>query len=122
MPFALLFIGILLIVVAVRNMQQPFVALVGKDFSGQGNFMYWVLALVAIGSIGYIPKAKPASDLFLVLILLVLLLTRGSPSFPGGGVFKQLQTALGDTMNPSAATLGGSGGATPTSGGITVGG
>lgn len=119
MPFALLFIGILLITVAVRNMAQPFVALVGGDFSGPGNFMYWVLALIVIGAVGYIPKAKPASDLLLVLILIVLVLSRGSPSFPGGGVFQQLQTALGSTKQPSAASLQGN---SPLSGGITVGG
>ena len=58
MPFALLFIGILLVVVGVRNMAAPFIALLGGDFSGPDNFLYWVVALVIIGAVGYIPKAK----------------------------------------------------------------
>ena len=106
MPFALLSIGILLLVVAVRDQQQAFVALVGGDFSGPGNFLYWVVALALVGAIGYIPKAKPISTLFIVLILLVLLLKRGNTSGTGGGVFQQLWAALGTTNQPSAAGIG----------------
>jgi hypothetical protein len=105
MPFALLSIGILLIVVAVRDQQQPFVALVGGDFSGPGNFLYWVVALAVVGAIGYVPKAKPVSNLLIVLILVVLILKRGNTSGVGGGVFQQLWAALGSTKQPSAAGI-----------------
>lgn len=106
MPFALLSIGILLLVVAVRDQQQAFVALLGGDFSGPGNFLYWVAALAIIGAIGYIPKAKPISNLFIVLILLVLILNRGNPATGiHGGIFSQLQAALGTTKQPSAAGI-----------------
>lgn len=99
MPFALLFIGILLIVVAVRNTQQAFLALLIGDFSGTGNFFYWVLAIIVIGAVGYIPKAKPVSDALLILILLALVLTAGKE-----GVFTQLTAALGSTNTPSAGS------------------
>lgn len=95
MPFALLFIGILLIVVSVRNTQAGFIALVEGDFTGAGNFFYWVVALLAIGLIGYIPKAKPVSDALLILILLALVLATGK------GVFSQVTAALGTTANAS---------------------
>jgi hypothetical protein len=101
MPFALLMIGILLLTVAVRNRQTEFVQLVRGDFSGPGNFMYWVLALVVLGSIGYIPKAKPVANLFIVLILIVLILKRGNSNGVGGGVFQQLTAALGATNTPT---------------------
>ncbi|HEY6371849.1 MAG TPA: hypothetical protein VIX37_14810 [Candidatus Sulfotelmatobacter sp.] len=104
MPFALLSIGILLIVVAVRNRQTEFVQTVKSDFTGPGNFMYWVVALVIVGAIGYIPKAKPVADLFIVLILIVLLLKRGNSSGVGGGVFQQLNTALGMTTASPGTT------------------
>jgi hypothetical protein len=98
MPFALLLVGILLITVAVRNQQTAFVQLVRSDFSGPSNFMYWVVALVLIGSIGYIPKAKPVSNLLIALILIVLILKRGNPATgAGGGVFQKLTAALGGT-------------------------
>jgi hypothetical protein len=99
MPFALLFIGILLIVVSVRNTQQAFLALLEGDFSGTGNFFYWIVALIVIGIIGYIPKAKPVSDALLVLILLALVLTAGKE-----GVFSQVTAALGTTKTPSAGS------------------
>lgn len=106
MPFALLIIGLVLVTAAVRDQQAALIALIGGDFSGPGNFSYWVLAIIVIGSVGYLPKAKPVSDGFLVLILIALVLTRGSPSFPGGGVFSQLTTALGTTNKPSSAAIG----------------
>lgn len=70
--------------------------------------MYWVVALIVVGAIGYIPKARPAANLFLVLILVVLLLKRGNSSGVGGGVFQQLTTALGMTATGSAGSSGSS--------------
>lgn len=108
MPFVLLFIGVLLVTVAIRDQQQPFVALLGDEFSGPRNFLYWVVALIVIGSIGYIPKAKPVANAMLALIIIVLFLKRGDPSQATGGVFQQLQAALSTTKTPSAAGLAGS--------------
>lgn len=111
MPFVLLMIGILLLTVAVRDQQTAFVQLVRGDFSGPGNFMYWVVALIVLGAIGYIPKAKPVANLFIVLILIVLVLKRGNSSGVGGGVFQQLTSALGATntatQNASLTSLTG---------------
>lgn len=108
MPFVLLFIGIILLTVAIRNQQTPFVHLVGGDFVGAGNFMYWVVALIVLGAIGYIPKAKPISNTLIVLILLVLILKTGNPATGvSQGIFQQLVNALQTTKTPSAPTLTG---------------
>lgn len=107
MPFALLTIGIVLIVVAVRGTQEEFIGLVKGDFSGPGNFFWWVVALLAVGSIGYVDRLKPISDGLLLLILLALVLTRGSPSYPGGGFFQQFTAALqGTQVTGSTVNLG----------------
>ena len=74
MAFALLFIGLSLVIVTVRNTQANFTARVANDFTGTGNFFYWIVAIVIIGAIGFIPKAKVISDLFLVLVLLAVFL------------------------------------------------
>ena len=103
MPFALLIIGILLVVSAVQNTHCILVKQIAKDFSGPGNFFYWVVALIALGAIGYIPKLKPISDGLLIAIVIGLIVSRGNPNFPGGGVFQQLQTALLGTNAPSTA-------------------
>ena len=103
MPFALLLAGALLLTVAIRNQQTSFVQLIRGDFTGPGNFMYWVVAILILGAIGYIDKARPVSNTLLVLILLVLILKKGDPNNVHGGVFQQLQDALGSTK--SSTTL-----------------
>jgi hypothetical protein len=75
MPFALLLFGILFVIVGFRDTQSDLLTLVKGDFSGPNNFIYWVLSLFVIGAVGYIPKFKPISDAFLVLVLLVLFLS-----------------------------------------------
>ena len=57
MAFALLIVGMSLVVVSVRNTQATFTARVANDFKGSGNFLYWIVAILIIGAIGYIPKA-----------------------------------------------------------------
>lgn len=83
-----------MVIAAVRNTQDTLVCLVKGDFQGKGNFFYWVVALLVFGALGYIDKIKPLSDAILVLIIVALFLTSGSPTMPGGGFFKQFSTAL----------------------------
>lgn len=111
MPFALLMIGVVLIISAINNTQSQLVVLLKNDFTGQANFIYWIAALLIIGAIGYVEKLKPVSDGFLVLVILVLLLSRGNPQFnSAGGFFKQLQAALGTTGNTGVSVgIGGTG-------------
>jgi hypothetical protein len=122
MPFALLVIGVVLIVSAINGTQSQLVLMLRRDFTGTGNFVYWLAALLAIGAIGYIEKLKPVSDGFLVLVILVLLLSRGNPKFnSAGGFFKQLTTALGATGSAPAVSVGvGPGGVSVGVGGPTV--
>lgn len=102
MAFALLFLGVMMIVSAIRNTHCALVALIANDFSGQNNFLYWVVALILIGSVGYIEKLKPISDGLLVLVLLALVLSRGNPKFnSAGGFFKQFTAALGTSTKPN---------------------
>jgi hypothetical protein len=116
MPFVLLIAGAVLLTSAVRNTQDDLFSLVKGDFTGQQNFIYWFLAIFTIGAIGYIPKAKPISTSFLVLVVLVLVLTRGNPNGKGGGFFAQftnqiqtaqVQTAPGASPGPVLQTVQG---------------
>lgn len=75
MPFILLAAGILMLVVGVRGTQDDFIKLIKEDFSGQGNFIVWILAIFVVGAIGYIPKMQTLSRLFLVLLLLTLIIS-----------------------------------------------
>jgi len=111
MSFALLIIGITLVVASVRNTQDTLIGLLAADFTGPANFWYWIIALLAVGAIGYVPKLKPLSDGLIVIILLALILTRANPKAPRGGFFQQFTEALGTTTKASGSAS--SGGNTP---------
>lgn len=98
MPFALLIIGIVLLVASVRNTQNDLFTLVRGDFTGSGNFIFWMISILIIGSVGYIPKLRPISVGFLILVVLVLFLTKGNPQGAGGGFFAQFTNALNTTQ------------------------
>ena len=87
MPFALVFVGLLLIVVGAKGTQNAFGAELKEDFTGQGNFVWWIAAIGSVGALGYIPKLKGFSVAFLSLILIAMLLSNQ-------GFFQNLTKAL----------------------------
>lgn len=95
MPFVLIIAGIVLLVAAVRNSQQSLFLLLATDFTGPHNFVFWFLSILIIGAVGYIPKAKPLSDGFLILVILILFLKKGT------GFFDQFQRQIGSTQSAS---------------------
>lgn len=110
MPFALLLIGVWLLIAGVRNTAGPssqpgtLFALLHGDFTGPDNFVYWFIAIILIGSIGYIPKLKSLSTAFLVLVLVVLFLKKGNANGFGGGFFNQFVSGLGITQTSVGPT------------------
>jgi hypothetical protein len=107
MPFVLLIIGSVLLISSVRNTYgmttpsggQGLGALLQGDFTGQANFIYWIISLLIIGAVGYIPKLRPISIAFLTLVILALFLTKGNPKAPGGGFFQQFTAQVGSTTS-----------------------
>ncbi len=87
MPFALIVIGIVLVTSAVRDTTGDLFALVKKDVTGKNSFAYWILSILAVGSIGYIQDLQKFSRVFLVLLIVVLVLNNK-------GFFKQFQSAV----------------------------
>lgn len=105
MPFALLIIGAFLLIAAVRGKTDGpdgLFALVAGDFTGPASFVYWMVAILIIGSIGYIPKVKPVTTAFLGLLILVLFLAKGDPSKAGGGFFEKFTEGLASTTTAKA--------------------
>lgn len=98
MPITLLIIGIILIDVAVRGTQDDFFRLVKGDFTGRQNFLVWLVALLAVAAIGYIPKLKPVSNWLLVLLVTVILLSNR-------GFFAEFQRQISATSNTQKETL-----------------
>jgi hypothetical protein len=91
MSFALILIGVIMVVAAVRNTQHCLVLLIKSEFEGPGNFTYWVAAIIIIGIIGMSETTKPLSQGLLALILVALFLAKGT------GVFAQLKNSLAST-------------------------
>lgn len=81
MPYALVFTGIVLVVATIRGNLRFLGRLLAAEFVGTGSFLYWLVAIMLIGSVGYIRPLKPLSDAFIGLLLLVFLLKNGSGFF-----------------------------------------
>lgn len=82
MPFLFIIVGVVFAISAVRNTTDQLTSLLKSDFTGNNNFVYWLLSILVIGAVGYIPDLKPVSRAFLVLVVIVLFLKNG-------GVFSQ---------------------------------
>ena len=100
MSFALIVIGLLLTVSAVRNTHVCLINVVKLDFTGRGNFLYWVAAIFILGALGYSETLRPLSDGLLILILVALFFTRGKQ-----GLFKNLTAAL-QTSSTTPVSVG----------------
>ena len=87
MPFILIIVGAFILITALRGNAGAFASQIKKDFTGQKSFVYWFLAILVIGAIGYIQPLRKISDAFLILVILVLFIANK-------GFFAQFQTSL----------------------------
>lgn len=87
MPFALVFIGLVMIVTGAKGTQSALGKQLVKDFTGPGNFFYWFASIGVIGALGSIPGFKPFSRMFMTLIIVAMILRNG-------GVFDKFMQAL----------------------------
>lgn len=87
MPLALLLIGVIILVTAFRGTTGQLASRIKGDLIGPNNFTLWLLALLIIGGISYIPGFKGFANAFLVLIILGILLAHN-------GFFENFQAAI----------------------------
>ncbi len=87
MPFVLLVVGLVLIVAGFRGELSNLWTLLRGDFTGPGNFLYWFISILIIGSVGYIDRLRPLANGFLALVMIVLFLSNK-------GFFSQFTSAL----------------------------
>lgn len=82
MPFFFLVFGILFLVASFRGQDQmdKLTGLLRDDFTGPGNFFVWCLAIGSVAALGYVKALKPFSDMFLILIFLVIVLAKKGPN------------------------------------------
>ena len=91
----MLTLGIVAVVTAINGSFKQFVTQLESDLTGQ--FFNWLLAVFAIGLIGYIPGWEKPSRLFLALIIIALI-------FSNQGVIAKLQQAIGQGAKPNSGT------------------
>lgn len=87
MPFALVTIGLMMIVTGARDTHIQFGEQLKSDLTGSQNFLQYALAIGTVGSLGYVSDLRSISNLLMSLIILSLILSNQ-------GVFRKLQDAL----------------------------
>lgn len=104
MPFAFLIVGAVFVVSGVRDTSSQLLTLLKGDLQGNNSYLYWIVAILLIGSVGYIPDFKGLSRTFLALVLVVLILKEGSTTNTGGGFFQEFTSALKTISTPTGSS------------------
>jgi type IV secretory pathway VirB2 component (pilin) len=93
MPILLIGSGLVLILTGVNGDAKQLYSLIAQDFTGPGSFIYWLVAIVILGALGYVKGLEDLSKAFLILVLIVLFLDNG-------GFFAQFQAYVKQTQTP----------------------
>jgi len=96
MLLAVLLVGVVLIVVAVKGSQDTLFAALKEDVP---HFGVWAAAILALGAIGFVPGLKPISRGLLALVIVVIIINN----------YQQILAGLKDGFTPGSSGGGGSG-------------
>jgi len=97
MPLALIILGGIVLLVAIRNTHADLGKLLVEDFTGsQGavGFFVWLAAIGFVGALGWVPALKTPSRILLAIIVIGMV-------FSNMGVFDKLKEAI---INPPSQT------------------
>jgi pheromone shutdown protein TraB len=97
MPFALIVIGLVLLVTGVNNTQAQLFTLVKGEFTGSNNFLYLAASIGIVGAVGYIDKMRSISNVFLGLVIVAII-------FSHAGFFSSLVSQLSQTKTATIST------------------
>lgn len=104
MPLLFIGTGLILVLTGLKGDGGKLWGLVQGDFVGPNNFVYWMVAMLVLGALGYIPALEKLSRLFVILVVVVLLLDNK-------GFFAQLQAFINSGSAASGTSSATSGGA-----------
>lgn len=103
MPFALVFTGLILIITGFQNTYKQFGAQVAGDFTGPNNFLYWIVAIGLVGSLGYAKGLETFSRAFMILVLFIMVIVsyKRNP-----GIFSDIGNAIASGSATPDTTIG----------------
>lgn len=91
MAWGFIAIGLLLLVAAWKNKQAELWALLKDDFTGEGNFIYWVLAIIILVALGSYRPIRPVTNAFLGLVILIIII---APYRKGRDLFSEFRSQV----------------------------
>lgn len=100
MPFALVIIGLVMIVTGAKDTHCAFGKQMTEDFTGKNNFTFWIASIGAVGALGYFQSMRDFSRMFMALILIGMILAQQRAA--SGGFFAQFSAALKSGPVPPA--------------------
>lgn len=104
MPFVFLIVGAVFVVSGALGTSPQFLTLLKGDLlSGKNSFLFWILSIFIIGSLGYVSDLRGFSRALLALVLIVLVIEEDRKSSGGGGFFVKFQDAIGTITGKAAA-------------------
>lgn len=116
MPFALLTIGMLLIITGFQDTYKQFGTQLEKDFSGPNSFIYFLVAIGAVGAIGYVKELESFSRAMLALIIVALFLGAVNKGGFLNNLTGGLQSGSNSPVDPIGTPLQGGNGGSSSSG------
>jgi hypothetical protein len=99
MPLLFIGSGLILILSGWKGDPSELLKLVEGDFSGPHNYVYWMVSILVLGSLGYVEQLRKLSRLFVALVVIVLLLDNR-------GFFAQLQAFINSSQGSTTTTGG----------------
>ncbi len=100
MPFALTTVGLFMVVLGFQDTYKQAGTLIAGDFTGKNNFIYFFVAIMVLGGIGYIKGLETFSRALMALIIVVLFLANK------GGVFTEASSALSSGTSTADTAIG----------------
>lgn len=90
MPIAILLVGAVFLIAAIRDKQTELGDLLKEQFTGAGSFTQWLFALLLIGLLGSVQQLRPLARAFLILVIIVMILVNSRSV----NLLTQIQTQL----------------------------
>lgn len=97
MPLALLVIGFLAIITAIKGNYSDVATQFETDLVGSGGFIYWIAAIAVVGIIARIFDLPDTGKVFIALLVFVFVLSQN-------GLWTNAQTALSSLQVPTGQT------------------